>query len=310
MQQQFSSYIYLILQLQFFCLITAMKVMSAHSRQLHQEQETAKFIDLTGVNLSSLQPGGGVPLKIPEDQPILKDIDAARISLFQILRRDVFGEDERKRIKDTLQEPFNSIGEITPIGCTGTVIGPRHVLSAAHCVVDFFSGTEYDDIYGLVFSLARNMQFEPYPIYNVESVYYPDEFISKSNDFYLHDYAVMTVDREFESDVKQIKVKNPCNSVRNYVLNIAGYPFDKPEGTMWTTACGAVWLDCDRLAFSHKCDTVNGMSGSAMFQKIGKQYVVRGIHTRGSSSGELFNYGITITKQVQKRIMEVVRSTI
>eukprot|EP01026_Neomeris_dumetosa_P040416 TRINITY_DN33368_c0_g3_i1.p1 TRINITY_DN33368_c0_g3~~TRINITY_DN33368_c0_g3_i1.p1 ORF type:complete len:187 (-),score=19.84 TRINITY_DN33368_c0_g3_i1:231-791(-) len=72
-------------------------------------------------------------------------------SMFELLLED--GKDNRRHIPNTQAMPFRSVGQIGD-HCSGTVIGRRHVLTAAHCVIaNRKSKTEF---YDLSFTPARD----------------------------------------------------------------------------------------------------------------------------------------------------------
>eukprot|EP00803_Ostreobium_quekettii_P001549 evm.model.scf_118.9 EVM.evm.TU.scf_118.9 scf_118:143073-143456(-) len=74
----------------------------------------------------------------------------------------------------------------------------------------------------------------------------------------------------------------------NVLLNIAGYPGDKPIGEMWFDSCDASFPDSEQSEFEefeglvgHDCETAPGNSGSGMwtYSPEDGSRVIAAIHT-------------------------------
>lgn len=91
-------------------------------------------------DIEMLDDGGSVPefLSLSPSEPNNDGIPPAT-------SRAVFGTDERMVFKDTCY-PWSTVGKLST-GCTGTMVGPRHVLTAAHCLSTIPSSMSFTPAY-------------------------------------------------------------------------------------------------------------------------------------------------------------------
>lgn len=222
-------------------------------------------------------------------------------------RASIVGQIGRLPVDQTTSATFRVFGQVDEF-CSGTMIGPRLVLTAGHCVYDLETKSPTNPRY---FTPGRNPQLSPYGQIAISAIHVDQAYIDGNVD---RDVAVLVLKTPvgIQTGWLQIAWDLSILSPHRSVLGgwsgpgtITGYPGDKEKNTMWLVACDFYVAPQIPYRPQYTCDTFGGMSGSSLVVGgPGGKSMIIGVHTTGRGS---FNSGSVLTHENKAFVQQVMR---
>lgn len=248
------------------------------------------------------------------------------------------GKDDRKLVPNTTVVPFRYICKLEMVfkdprtGLplkfmgTGTLVARNKVLTAAHCIFNWFGskGNNYKYGYGEAQQIrvipgkngpGRTRREEPFGFALSSRLNFPAQLRTLTNysSGVPFDYGVITIDRPLGSKVgwwQRIAHKPDALLQRNR-MNTSGYPYDKGYNYQYRVYDRIVRALPDRLRFVH--DIAGGQSGSPIWVRWHNARAIVGIVSGGHTNPNpytpgLTNVGVRITPPAIANIRQWLRS--
>ena len=213
------------------------------------------------------------------------------------VKRSIIGADNRfPRVYTQSNAPYSAIGYLST-GCTAYLVGPRHLITAAHCVHQDGNTAAILRPSQLSFYLRRNCDTSG-TWYGISEVLTYYQYRNSGDDDY--DIACLLLSSTV-SNWMGYAYRNPMPRVSG---EICGYPSDR-TGTFYRcfycSRCSDVeragwWIFRSDTRLQYTCDTVGGMSGSPVMtddHDSTSTLYSYGVHTTGRGSE---NQGVRISR--------------
>lgn len=205
----------------------------------------------------------------------------------------IIGTDDRI-IRDSWDYPWSAIGRLnmtTGGFCTATVIAPRRIITAAHCLWNRRTGRWYPPCALHFLAGYRRSSFKVHAL--ISDIQIAPGYRGDSPRAGL-DWAILTLDQDVSTSTGTIPLaeRKPAKGTR---LLQAGYSRDRKHLLTIDPSCRVTSIKSSSLLLTHDCDATFGDSGSPLLvrDRTGG-FRVTAIHTAfGRKKGQTVGIGVS-----------------
>ena len=222
----------------------------------------------------------------------------------------VVGDDDRVAVMNTTQFPARAMVQITFKNhrgkinvCSGTMISPDTVLTAAHCI---HSGTSGGKAYSeFRFIPGRNVGAAPFGECNARDAFVLNGWVETDSimDARNFDLGAFKLDCQIGEVTGQLAIRVLADDELGVPTTVHGYAVDKaPPGRQWVSKDELRVLQ-DLKGFYHN-DTYGGTSGSGVYVTSQPDTLI-GVHTNGLHGEEPWKSHNAFTRITQDRLAQI-----